>query len=80
MSDLPEQEGCEMMNIEMCRAVPDDSPILVGVPDGMVKMMDGIIYVPQSRWIDLLARVCEIRLGKKAAEKFRADVTKGIRP
>ena len=61
---------------EFARAVPDDSPLFQGVPEGSCPCIDGILYVPQSRWLKLLADVLRLRSGDEAADKFIADNTR----
>ena len=48
-------------NIEFARAVPDDSEILKDCPEGMCQSIDGIMYVPQSRWRELIAKIAELK-------------------
>ncbi len=42
------------MEIDKCRAIPDNDPIFDGWPKGMTKLMDGIMYVRQSDWLPFL--------------------------
>ena len=60
--------------LELCKAIPDDSPILFGAKLGEFRFMDGIMYVPQSKWLDLLCMVAEKTLGPGEGQKLRTSV------